>query len=92
MLFAKSSSGLAILLVLGACSGTQAIVAPDLPPVPPALGTCFDRTVALPGADDWTQEMVVQVIAQLRESELAKTRCGQQLLGFYSDLRKELAH
>lgn len=90
MHFARSSKVLLLVAVLGGCT-SRAVVAPDLPPVPPALETCFDRTVALPGAAEWTGETVAGVIARLRQSELAKTRCGKQLLDFYADLRRELA-
>lgn len=91
MRFAPSSKAFLLVAVLAGCTGRNAVVAPGLPPVPPALEACFDRTVALPTEDDWTGETVTRVIGELRRSELSKTRCGKQLLAFYSDLRKELA-
>jgi hypothetical protein len=66
-------------------------VKPDLPPVPTHIKNCFASTVALPKEDEWNNAKVAEVIARLRQSELAKTRCGRQLIAYYEDLRRGLA-
>lgn len=86
--FVKS---LALLALLAGCAAPEApVVRPDLPAVPAHLRECFDGVTTLPSDNQWTSEVVGDVIATLRVSELAKTDCGRQLLAFYDDLRAGL--
>lgn len=87
-LFAKT---LVLLAFLTGCTAPQGpVIKPDLPPVPAALRACFDGVTTLPADNQWTSEVVADVVATLRVSELAKTDCGRQLLAFYDDLRTGL--
>ena len=80
-------------LLLASCASmrTAPPVKPDLPAVPTHIKNCFASTVTLPKDGEWDNAKVAEVIAKLRQSELAKTRCGRQLIAYYEDLRKGLA-
>lgn len=89
MRFAISTS---LLVALAACATprVEQPEAPQLPPVPTHIRACFSGVTSLPAGDGWTSEVVAEVIAELRVSELAKTDCGRQLLAFYDELRNSL--
>jgi hypothetical protein len=54
-----------------------------LAPVPAELKTCFGQFVPMPAKGAMSRRQVAALIAALKESELAKSQCGQRLIGFY---------
>jgi hypothetical protein len=54
-------------------------------PVPEELRKCFAGTVPWPPGAEWSREEVTRLIADLRQSEYAKTQCGRDLLSFYDE-------
>lgn len=55
-------------------------------PVPGDIRHCIATTVPEPAAIK-TKADVMRVIAELRASEVAKTKCGQRLLALYDKHR-----
>lgn len=76
---------LAPMLALGACvtTGTGTKINANLPTVPADIRTCFDKLVPAPMVTKLTNRDLVQLVADLRASEYAKTDCGKRLLAFY---------
>jgi hypothetical protein len=49
--------------------------------VPERYARCFEEVTKLPSPKGgWTQKQVFTIIAQLQDSEAAKSRCGQDLI------------
>lgn len=73
---------------LNACatSGSAVPVQAKAPPVPEKIVKCFDETVKLPKGP-WTRRQVVELLSQVRGSELQKAQCGKDLIAMYNDLR-----
>ena len=81
-----------LLLLLSACAASNNLpvaVAPTLPPIPAHLGVCFSGVTDLPSGD-WTNAQVVEILANLRSSELQMNRCGRELIAFYEQLAEDL--
>ena len=59
---------------------------PELPPLPADLTVCFDRHVPAPKPGTITKAEVMDLIAELKRSELEKSLCGKRLIAFYKSL------
>jgi len=57
-----------------------------LPHAPSHYLTCFKSMTTIP-VESLTRDKVVRLVADLRKSELAKSRCGQDLLDWYDRVR-----
>jgi hypothetical protein len=70
------------VVLLAACnpSSTRFV---ELAELPAELRECFDRVVVAPKAKRLTERQVVQLIADLRRSELEKAGCGKSAVAFY---------
>jgi hypothetical protein len=69
-----------MLLTLSGCATSG----PRLPPVPDDLNTCFDYLVPAPNEGPLTKAQIVDLIGQLKASELEKSHCGKRLLNWYN--------
>lgn len=69
------------LLTLTSCvdSGRQITLAP----VPGDLRVCFGRFVPAPKPGALSKREVAALIAELKKSELTKSRCGKRLIAWY---------
>ena len=74
----------AAILAVGLMAGTceQSVKGVSLPHPPAYYKACFEKLTPIP-AGDLTRADVVRLVAQLRHSELAKSRCGKDLLNWY---------
>jgi hypothetical protein len=74
-----------LLLMLTACDDRSADRQAILAAVPAHLRNCFGDVVTprLPASGPISRRQIVTLVAQLRESEVARTQCGRQLLAFY---------
>lgn len=70
------------LTMLTACenSGDGRITLAHLPG---DIRLCFDKLVPAPPAGALSRQQIVQLISDLKRSELAKSQCGKRLIGFY---------
>jgi hypothetical protein len=57
-----------------------------LPHAPAHYAGCFKQLTTIP-ISSLTREKVVLLVAELRKSELAKSRCGRDLLDWYGRVR-----
>ena len=57
-----------------------------LPFAPSHYVTCFKSMTTIP-VESLTRDKVVRLVADLRKSELAKSRCGTDLLDWYDRVR-----
>lgn len=75
-------------LLLAGCvtTGAGTKISATLPAVPADVRTCFDELVPPPTAAKMTNQQIVKLIADLRQSELGKSGCGKRLLAFYDSL------
>lgn len=81
-----------MLLTLTSCVTSGSVERASLPDVPQDIVACFETTVGPPPAGQaLTKGMVVDLIAQLVESDLNKTLCGRRLIEWYKTLQKEKA-
>jgi hypothetical protein len=76
-------------LTLGACgpSGTapqSGSIKIALPPAPGDLQACFSRLVPAPEGSTLTRQQIVRLVADLKQSERAKSLCGRRLLAWYA--------
>lgn len=55
----------------------------NLAVVPADLRLCFDRLVPIPPQGKMSAQQVARLVADLRRSEVAKSRCGKRLLSWY---------
>lgn len=62
----------------------------NLPHAPSHYLTCFKSMTTIP-VESLTRDKVVRLVADLRKSELAKSRCGQDLLDWYARVRAAYA-
>ena len=90
MRFKTSRMALAFLPILLAGCATSGVhpQSPDgrfdLAAVPADIRRCFDEVVPRPAGDGgMSQKQVTRVIADLKQSEKAKTDCGKRLLHLY---------
>jgi hypothetical protein len=58
-----------------------------LPKAPAHYEACFKKLSDIP-TGTLTRSKVVALVAELRKSELAKSRCGKDLLAWYSAVQK----
>ncbi|MPZ19512.1 MAG: hypothetical protein GEV06_16570 [Luteitalea sp.] len=58
--------------------------------MPADVQTCFSQYVKAPKGP-LSKRAVVRLIAELKRSEVAKSRCGRRLIGFYNSIAKGLA-
>ena len=70
------------VLALVACTPVAPKPGVALPRAPAYYLACFNKLTPIP-AEDLTRSKVVELVAQLRKSELAKSRCGKDLLAWY---------
>jgi hypothetical protein len=66
-----------------ALSGCDEVKHITLAPVPADLKVCFGQFVPMPGKGAMSRQQTAALIAELKRSELAKSQCGQRLIGFY---------
>ena len=57
-----------------------------LPFAPSHYVTCFKSMTTIP-VESLTRDKIVRLVADLRKSELAKSRCGSDLLDWYARVR-----
>jgi hypothetical protein len=84
-------ASVSLLTSLAACAHSDRVqVGPvNLPPIPTHLRTCLGPVSDLPEGS-WNAAQTASVIARVRASELRRTRCGQELIRWYDDLRSKL--
>jgi hypothetical protein len=84
----RNLSKLLPALALAGCvtTGSGTKITAQLPDVPADIRTCFAKLVPAPVATKLTNRDLVQLVADLRASEYAKTDCGRRLLAFYDNL------
>ena len=72
-------------LVVGALAlaGCDPQVGVKLPHAQQYYVTCFNKLTTIP-LGSLTRDKIVQLVAQLRHSELRKSQCGKDLLGWYA--------
>ncbi|BAQ16112.1 hypothetical protein GL4_0649 [Methyloceanibacter caenitepidi] len=61
-------------------------LAVNLPKAPSYYRACFEKLTDIP-IEKLSRERVVLLVADLRKSEMAKSRCGKDLLAWYSTVR-----
>lgn len=79
------ASALMVLLLTG-CAGSGN--RPGLAPIPSDIRVCFNRLVPKPGEGVMKKSDVVQLIADLKRSEQAKSQCGKRLIAWYETQAK----
>ena len=57
----------------------------DLATVPSDVRVCFTRLTGKPEKGSMTEAQAVALIGRLRQSEVAKTKCGRRLLSLYDE-------
>lgn len=78
-----------LLLTLTGCVHSGAEI--TLAPVPAELKGCFSGTVPMPTPGALSRRQVVQLIADLKRSELQKSQCGRRLIAWYETQAREYA-
>jgi len=86
VVFAASVS----LPLYGCVTNGNAGAGTKLPKAPAYYMSCFNKLTDIP-AGTLTRQDVVRLVAKLRNSELAKTRCGKDLLAWYDQVRTSFA-
>lgn len=61
-----------------------------LPHAPTHYLACFKQLTPIP-VESLTRDKVVRLVAELRKSELAKSRCGKDLLDWYARVQTAYA-
>lgn len=64
--------------------GVTGSISVHLPPAPGDVQACFSRLVKVPTGDTMSRQQVVKLVADLKQSELAKSLCGRRLLAWYA--------
>lgn len=86
-LFLTATLSVFLLLTLTGCGlFGQNKPSTYLPPLPSDLVVCFDSTSQMPTTGPIRKSEVIDLIADLRASELEKTLCGRRLISFYETL------
>lgn len=74
------------LLLAGCVENGRINPSVQLPHAPSYYLACFKKLTPIP-VSDLTREKVVELVAELRRSELAKSQCGKDLLAWYETVR-----
>jgi|SRR5581483_3750781 len=85
----KAALALALFMTLAAGTGCDPKIVPagvKLPHAPAHYAACFSKLTAIP-IGSLTREKVIELVARLRQSELAKSRCGKDLRDWYDTVR-----
>lgn len=84
----KVISAALLCVSLGGCltTGSPKHISAALPEIPADVRSCFTTLVSAPGAARLTNRDLVQLVADLRRSEYAKSECGKRLLNYYDTM------
>jgi len=79
--------GLFFMLAAGTgCQPQTPSAKVGLPAAPAHYVACFKKLTDIP-VGSLTRDKVVQLVAKLRHSELAKSQCGKDLLAWYATVK-----
>lgn len=80
-----------LLLSLTSCVLSEGLGRPNvtvqLPKAPEYYLKCFESLTPIP-VKDLNREMVIKLVAELRQSEVRKSRCGKDLLIWYATVQR----